>query len=96
METPDFAKSHLGTAVLMLVASVGGSMVHDRLTTETRDTSSALRVEQLEKRLTEHLADAVSRRQFDEVEAQNAKRFEEIRQDLKDIAGQIRQRDAPK
>jgi hypothetical protein len=81
----DFIRSPIGIAVLMVISSVGGGWLKDRLTTETRDTASETRIEALEHRFTEHLTDAVSRRQYEENEMQTSKRLDEIRADIRDL-----------
>ena len=85
----DFLRSPLGIAALMLVSSVGGGYLKDRLSTETRDVSSAVRVDALDRRLSEHLTDAVSKRQYEDAEATTQKRLDDIRQDVRDLKLEI-------
>lgn len=85
----DFIRSPLGIAALMLVSTIGGGWLKDRLSNETRDTTSVIRIDAIEHRLTEHLADAVSRHQYEENEANTAKRLDEIRTDVRDLKLEI-------
>jgi hypothetical protein len=83
--TPHFINSPLGIAALMLVSSIGGGWVRDRLSTETRDTGSVVRIEAIDRRVTEFIASAVSRGQFEASQGATEKRLDEIRQDVRDI-----------
>ncbi|MDP9024307.1 MAG: hypothetical protein M3N13_02880 [Candidatus Eremiobacteraeota bacterium] len=91
----DFLRSPLGIAVLMLVSSVGGGWLKDRLSTESRDNGSVVRIDALNQRLTDHLSDAVSRRQFDDVNAATPKRLDDVRQDIRDLKLDIDNRFRP-
>lgn len=48
---PPFLQSPIGIALLMLVSSIGGGWIKDRISTETRDTSSAVQIEAINKRM---------------------------------------------
>lgn len=68
----DVLKSPLGIAFFTLIVTVGGAVVKDRLFTEGRDTSNAVRVDAVDRRLTE-------------IDAANAKRFDQLREDIRDL-----------
>lgn len=67
-----FLKSPLGIALLVLSSTFGGSVLKDRLTTETRSSTADVRIEAL-------------RQQFDEAHVETAKRLDDIRQDMRDL-----------
>lgn len=93
---PNFLSSPLGIACLMLVSTVGGSFIRDRLSTETRDSGSVVRVEALEKRVDQMAAaqsdyqhGAMTASQFAEFRLANDKRLDGISQDLRDLLAQV-------
>lgn len=92
----DFIRSPLGIAVLMLVSTLGGSWIRDRLQTETRDTSSVVRLEAIEKRVdqlvisqTDYQHGAMTASQFAEFRLANDKRLDGISQDLRDLLAEV-------
>jgi selenocysteine lyase/cysteine desulfurase len=72
----DFIRSPLGIAVLMLVSSVGGGWLKDRLLTEHRDTATEARIEALQQRIGAE-------------QAETDMRLSDIRQDIRDLKFQI-------
>jgi hypothetical protein len=96
MPAVDFIRSPLGIAMLMLASSLGGSWIKDRLSTETRDTGSSVRIESLEKRLDQLQADAQDNRRgaltaaaFNEFRLANDKRLDGVAQDVRDLLAQV-------
>lgn len=95
----DFFNSKFGIAVLMIASSIGGGWLKDRLTTETRDSGSAVRIESLEKRIDQVQSlevaaerNALSAVAFNEFREANNKRLDSIQQDLRDISMALRSR----
>ena len=87
--TAPFLTSPLGIALLMIVSSVGGGVIKDRLTTETRDTASSVRIDAIDQRLHDHLAEAVTRPYVDAAFDNLTKRLDEIRGDVRDLRAEI-------
>lgn len=92
----DFIRSPLGIAVLMLISSVGGSFIRDRLSTEGRDTGSVVRVEALEKRMdmiqseqSDYQHGALTASQFNEFRVANDKRMDDLRTDMRDLIAEV-------
>lgn len=48
---PPFLQSPIGIALLMIVSSIGGGWIKDRVGTETRNTTSAVEIQAINKRL---------------------------------------------
>jgi hypothetical protein len=84
-------RSPLGIAVLMIVSTATGGIIKDRLDTQSASTASEVRIDALNQRLTEHLADAVSRHQYEEANMALDKRLDDIRQDLRDLKSEVEQ-----
>lgn len=96
----DFIKTPLGIAVLMLVSTVGGSFIRDRLFTEGRDTSSVVKVEALEKRVdllqteqSDYQHGALTSSQFNEFRVANDKRLDDLRTDMRDLIAEVNSAD---
>jgi hypothetical protein len=85
-KTPEpFLRSPLGIALLVLAATFAGSVLKDRVTTETRTSTADVRIEALDKRINDYQAVAVTRQQFDQAQIDTTKRLDDIRQDLRDM-----------
>ena len=61
-------KTMIPIGVLSLVLSVGGRWVSDRLFQENRDSATAARVSELEKRVAERGTDMVHRTEFEQIQ----------------------------
>jgi hypothetical protein len=97
-------KTPLGIALLSAALASGGFLLRDRLGSETRDTASVVRIEALDRRVSEHLLDSVSKRDYDRTisvlqtsgaNALTLRQFEEYERSnekrLDDIALDVRQ-----
>lgn len=80
----------------MLISSVGGSFIRDRLSTEGRDTGSVVRVEALEKRMdmiqseqSDYQHGALTASQFNEFRVANDKRMDDLRTDMRDLIAEV-------
>jgi hypothetical protein len=58
-------KSPLAIGGLSALIGITGWMARDRLGAETRDTASVVRIEALDRRMTEQIADSVSKRDYE-------------------------------
>ena len=73
----------------MLISSVGGGWLKDRLATEQRDNGSAVRIEGLEARVTALQTGALTAVQFNEFRLANDQKLEGIRQDIRDLIAEV-------
>jgi hypothetical protein len=89
VEKIEFMRSPLGIASLMLVSSVSGSMIKDRLGLETTSSASSIRIDELDKRLVSHLAEAMTRQMYEQGQIATTKRMDDLREDLHDIKLQL-------
>jgi hypothetical protein len=85
----EFLNGKVGIALLMIASSIGGGWIKDRLATESRDNGSAVRIESLEKRLDGLQTGALTAVQFNEFRLANDQKLEGIRQDIRDLIGEV-------
>lgn len=84
-----FLRSPLGIALLVLAATFAGSLLKDRLMTETRTSTADVRIEAMDKRINDYQSVAVTRQQFDQAQLDTTKRLDDIRQDLRDLKNNV-------
>lgn len=70
--TPDnpissVTRNPITVAIFSALLAIAGKTFTDRLTMESRETNTSAEVTALDRRLTEHLADAVSRKDYEHV-----------------------------
>jgi hypothetical protein len=96
----DFIRSPLGIAALMIVTTVSGGFIRDRLATEGRDTTSIATVQALEKRVdllqaeqSDYQHGALTALVFTEFRTANDKRLDDLRTDMRDLIAEVNSAD---
>lgn len=81
---------------IAVVSMISGGWINDRLKSESRDTSSAVRIEALDARVTSLAGELAATRtgslsaaQFQEFRQANDQRLDSIRQDIRDLIAEV-------